>query len=311
MNIIFVPKRVGRRGAYRLRSKGIYTFLGLFVTLPVLLGIGGYVLGQQDSGLGPTALISVFSKELQTQRQELNDARRLTTDTMDALAMRLGNLQAHVIRLDALGDRLTKMAKIENGEFDFSTEPAQGGPESSGAQASAEAVAMPEFLAALDNLSRQLDDRAQQLGLLETMMMSRNLDDEVLPAGRPIMTGWLSSYYGIRTDPFHGRKEMHKGVDFAGKMGSDVVAVAAGVVTWSSKRYGYGNLVEINHGNGYVTRYGHNQQIMVKVGDTVKKGQVLSKMGSTGRSTGPHVHFEVLKDGENVDPIKYIRAAAD
>ena len=310
MNIIFVPKRVGRRGAYRMRSKGIYTFIGLFVTLPVLLGIGGFVLGKQDTELGPTALLSVFHKELQSQRKDLSEAQRMTTDTMDALAMRLGNLQAHVIRLDALGDRLTKMAKIENGEFDFSSEPAQGGPEAAG-QSTAESVAMPEFLAALDNLSKQLDDRAQQLGLLETMMMSRSLEDEVVPAGRPIMTGWLSSYYGIRTDPFHGRKEMHKGIDFAGKMGSDVVSVASGVVTWAGKRYGYGNLVEINHGNGYVTRYGHNQNVLVKVGDTVKKGQVLAKMGSTGRSTGPHVHFEVLKDGQSVDPITYINTASN
>lgn len=293
-----------------MRSKGIYTFIGLFVTLPVLLGIGGYVLGKQDSELGPTALLAVFNKELVSQRKDLTEARQMTTDTMDALAMRLGNLQAHVIRLDALGDRLTKMAKIENGEFDFTTEPAQGGPESAG-QTTAESVDMPEFLAALDNLSKQLDDRAQQLGLLETMIMSRNLEDEVLPAGRPILNGWLSSYYGIRTDPFHGRKEMHKGIDFAGKMGSDVVAVAAGVVTWASKRYGYGNLVEINHGNGYVTRYGHNQDIIVKVGDRINKGQILAKMGSTGRSTGPHVHFEVLKDGQNVDPISYIRTASN
>jgi murein DD-endopeptidase MepM/ murein hydrolase activator NlpD len=130
-----------------------------------------------------------------------------------------------------------------------------------------------------------------------------------VPAGRPITSGWLSSYFGIRTDPFTGKKERHKGLDFAGKLGSDVVAVASGVVTWAGRRYGYGNLVEINHGNGYSTRYGHNDKITVKVGDAVKKGQIIAKMGSTGRSTGPHVHFEVLHKGKQVDPMSYIKTA--
>lgn len=310
MNIIFVPKRVGRSGTYRLKSTAIYSVIAIFVALPVGLGIGGYLLGKQDSELGPTALLEGFQQELTQQRQEIAKARHMTSETMDALAMRLGNLQAHVIRVDALGDRLTKMANLESGEFDFSALPAQGGPESQN-HSETPSIDLPEFTVALNTLSSQLDDRAQQLGLLETMMMSRSLQEEVVPAGRPIGKGWLSSYYGMRTDPFTGRKEHHGGIDFAGKKGSDVVAVAAGVITWASRRYGYGNLVEVNHGNGYATRYGHNDGIVVKVGDTIKKGQVISKMGSTGRSTGPHVHFEVLKDGKAVDPLKYINAARE
>ena len=141
------------------------------------------------------------------------------------------------------------------------------------------------------------------------MLMTRNLQAEVIPAGRPITRGWLSSYYGMRTDPFSGRRAHHSGIDFAGKMGSDVVTVAAGVVTYSGRRSGYGNLVEINHGKGYVTRYGHNSELLVEVGETVKKGQIIAKMGSSGRSTGPHVHFEVLVNGRAVDPKKYILAS--
>jgi murein DD-endopeptidase MepM/ murein hydrolase activator NlpD len=308
MNIIFVPKRVGRTGTYRLKSTAIYSLIAVFVALPVGLGVGGYMLGKQDSELGPVALVEGFQQELAKQRQEIARAHRMTSDTMDALAMRLGKLQAHVIRVDALGERLTEMAQIESGEFDFSALPAQGGPETR-KQGEGEPVSVPEFTIALNELSSQLDDRAQQLGLLETMMMSRSLQDEVVPAGRPIGKGWLSSYYGMRTDPFTGRKEMHKGMDFAGKKGSDVISVAAGVITWAGRRYGYGNLVEVNHGNGYSTRYGHNEKIVVKVGQTIKKGDIISKMGSTGRSTGPHVHFEVLKEGKQVDPIKYINAA--
>ncbi|UCE89604.1 MAG: M23 family metallopeptidase, partial [Pseudomonadota bacterium] len=135
------------------------------------------------------------------------------------------------------------------------------------------------------------------------------LQAEVMPAGRPVKRGWLSSYFGKRTDPFTGRRVHHAGVDFAGKLGSDVVAVAAGVVTYSGKRYGYGNLVEIDHGNGYSTRYGHNRENLVKVGDTLKKGHLIAKMGSSGRSTGPHVHFEVLLNGRAVNPKKYVHAS--
>jgi murein DD-endopeptidase MepM/ murein hydrolase activator NlpD len=141
------------------------------------------------------------------------------------------------------------------------------------------------------------------------MMMNRNLQAEVKPAGRPITRGWLSSYFGSRTDPFTGRRAHHSGIDFAGKMGSDIVVVAAGVVTFSGRRSGYGNLVEVNHGNGYVTRYGHCSKNLVKVGTTVKKGQVIAKMGTSGRSTGPHVHFEVLYNGRAVDPKRYIHAS--
>ena len=199
------------------------------------------------------------------------------------------------------------MAKLDGGEFNFSQSPAQGGPVAT-SELSAE-MQVPDFMVSLKNLSQQLDDRNQQLSVLETLMMNRNLQAEVMPAGRPITRGWLSSYFGIRTDPFNGRRVHHKGVDFAGKMGSDVVSVAAGVVTYSGKRSGYGNLVEINHGNGYSTRYGHSSELLVKVGDTVKKGQKVAKMGTSGRSTGPHVHFEVLLNGRAVNPKKYIHAS--
>jgi len=310
MNIIFVPNRGGRYNTYRFGSK----FLLLTAVVGVFMISGfisaGYYLGRFQAGqeAGPAVILSTFKKELFDQRQEVDEARRTASDNMDALALRLGRLQSHVIRLDALGERLTKMANLDKGEFDFSTEPAQGGPENEGGEESA-SVDMVGFTAKLDTLTQQMDNRAQQLALLETMLMNRGLQKEVVPAGRPVTSGWLSSYFGIRTDPFTGRNEHHYGLDFAGKLGSDVVAVASGVVTWAGKRYGYGNLVEINHGNGYSTRYGHNEKVNVKVGDAVKKGQIIAKMGSTGRSTGPHVHFEVLHYGKAVDPMGYIRTS--
>jgi murein DD-endopeptidase MepM/ murein hydrolase activator NlpD len=138
--------------------------------------------------------------------------------------------------------------------------------------------------------------------------MNSNLGEIIHPMGQPVKHGFISSLYGMRNDPFTGKRTMHKGVDFAGKEGSDVVAVAAGVVTQASMQSGYGMLVEINHGKGYVTRYGHNKELLVEVGDRVKPGQVIGKMGSTGRSTGPHVHFEVLLNDKVVNPTKYIKA---
>lgn len=306
MNIIFIGKRGSRTKALKLGSPGMVAALVLALTvIPGVLFFGGYQIAQWLAPGADDVLVSAWQQEMATQRTEVADARRKVNEDMDALAVRLATLQAKMIRLDALGERLTEMAKLDKGEFDFSKQPAVGGPESG---VEVESLTAPDFLHSLDDLSQQLDDRAQQLGLLETMIMSRNLQKEVRPAGRPIKSGWISSYYGMRTDPFTGRNEFHKGMDFAGKEGSDVVSVGAGVVTWAGDRYGYGKLVEINHGNGYSTRYGHNEEILVNVGDTVKKGEILALMGSTGRSTGPHVHFEVLYKGKSVDPKKYAMA---
>ena len=267
----------------------------------------GYQLGVSYMKSNPDDLSVAIQAEMDSQRLALKEVTRNAEENMDALALRLGKLQAHVIRLDALGERLTTMAKLDKGEFDFEQAPAQGGPIAK--SDAANQISVPDFMRSLDALSEQLEDRSQQLEVLEDMIMTRNLEAEVVPAGRPIKRGWLSSYFGMRTDPFNGRRVHHSGVDFAGKMGSDVVSVAAGVVTFSGRKSGYGNLVEVNHGKGYVTRYGHNSKNLVNVGETVKKGQVVAAMGTTGRSTGPHVHFEVLYNGRAVNPKKYIHAS--
>jgi murein DD-endopeptidase MepM/ murein hydrolase activator NlpD len=209
-------------------------------------------------------------------------------------------MQANVIRLNALGQRLVKVAKLDAKEFDFKNPPAYGGP----VEKDSETVI--DLDGVIADLDRQLSSREAQLDVLEEVIMNRQLKNESKPRGRPIVKGWTSSYYGKRTDPFTGKPAMHKGMDFAGKEGSKVIAVASGVVTWAGERYGYGELIEINHGNGYTTRYGHNKELLVEVGDTIEKGQAISLMGSTGRSTGPHVHFEVLKNDRQVNPSKYV-----
>jgi murein DD-endopeptidase MepM/ murein hydrolase activator NlpD len=307
MNVLLISKRFGSSACLCLTKGKLLTAASLLlVVIPVISLYAGYQLAGGSVPLGAAETALVINQELDKQQQEINEARRVAEENLNALTMRLGEMQAHVFRLDALGQRLTRMAELDSGEFDFSIPPAQGGPEG---EALADSVALPDFMAQLDDLARQLENREQQLNVLENLLMSRNLHEEVFPAGRPITTGWLSSNYGVRSDPFTGKPEFHKGVDLAGKEGSDIIAVAAGVVTWADKRYGYGNLVEINHGNGYVTRYGHAKELLVKVGETVKKGQKIAYMGNTGRSTGPHVHFEVWVDGHTVDPAKYLQAS--
>ncbi len=219
------------------------------------------------------------------------------------MAVRLGAMNAHVIRLDALGKRLTEMADIDNREFDFDSDPPTGGPESDGEGVSAQ---IPDLTAMFDRLDKRVELRDSQLAALENVILARDLKKQIHPEGRPVNQGFISSYFGEREDPFTGREAYHKGVDFAGSAGEDVVAVAAGVVTWAGERSGYGTLVEINHGDGYVTRYAHNERTLVNVGDTVKRGQKIALMGSTGHSTGPHVHFEVLRNGRQVNPLSFI-----
>ena len=309
MNILVVSKRLGGSACLCLnRGRIIALATAVFLALPSIALYTGYRMGTQEAPTGPASFSHGLSGELARQRDEILEAKRVAKENINALTLRLGQMQAHVIRLDALGQRLTRIAGLDSGEFDFSNPPAQGGPDE-GSVLSSESTALPDFMSQLDELAQQLQDREEQLSVLESMIMNRNLQAEVLPAGRPITKGWISSKYGIRSDPFTGKPEFHKGLDLAGKEGSDVVAVAAGVVTWAGKRYGYGNLVEINHGKGYVTRYGHAKEVLIKVGDTVKKGQLIAKMGNTGRSTGPHVHFEVWLNGRTVDPMKYVQAS--
>ncbi len=307
MNIILFTTVHGRPGSLNLsRPQFFMPFLAGVMLFCSLLMYTGYKLAGTAGSDEPAVAFNDWRADMESQRRAVDQARRSSQAHLDALALRLAQLQAQVMRLDGMGQRLVEVAKLDKGEFDFEQLPAQGGP--------VEATELhtyepPDFMHELDELSAQLDDRERQLSVLENLVLDRSLSEQGYPSGRPVTSGWLSSHFGKRTDPFTGRPSRHEGVDFAGKLGADVVASAAGVVTWSGKRSGYGNLVEINHGNGFVTRYGHNQKNLVSVGDTVKKGQVIGKMGSSGRSTGPHVHYEVHRNGRAVDPSRYLSAS--
>ena len=249
---------------------------------------------------------SGIADELDAHRDNIDAIRERNEDTLDALALRIAQMNARIIRLDALGRRLTDMADIDDGEFDFDSAPALGGPE----EPMAGSAEIPDLVDAMRSLDGQLASREAQLDVLEAVIMNQQLKERVYPQGRPVKAGWISSYFGKRTDPFTGKPANHTGIDFAGKLGAEVVAVADGVVTWSGDRYGYGIMVEINHGNGYSTRYAHNSENLVDVGDEVKKGQQVALMGRTGRATGPNLHFEVLRNGRRVNPVNFIRESS-
>lgn len=221
-----------------------------------------------------------------------------------ALTLKLAELQSQVLRLNALGDRLATENKIPDKEFNFQRQPPSGGPVLSTDEVNQKTLG--ELLLEISALENQLKTEEKQLNALESLTLGHHIQKDSYLSGRPIGKGWLSSYYGIRKDPFSGKPAMHKGVDFAGKEDGPIIATASGVVSWADERYGYGQLIEIDHGDGYKTRYGHNKTLLVKVGDVVEKGQTIARMGSTGRSTGPHVHYEILRNDKQINPIKYV-----
>ena len=310
MNVVIFGKGLGKPRQLSLSGPvAVAAILMLAGVISAAGFFGGHwYAAATGSGVSSNELVGLTG-ELQRAREQIDAIRQENEDTLDAMAIRIAQMNARMIRLDALGRRLTEMANLEDGEFDFDEPPAMGGPEEPVATGSN--VAVPDVVEAMQSLDLQLDNREAQLGVLESVIANQNLKQRVYPQGRPVSSGWISSYFGKRTDPFTGKPANHTGIDFAGKSGADVVAVADGVVTWSSKRYGYGLMVEINHGNGYTTRYAHNSENLVSVGDEVKKGQIVARMGDTGRATGPNLHFEVLRDGRRMNPVNFIRSASN
>jgi len=228
----------------------------------------------------------------------------LNKQQLTALTMKLAELQSHVLRLNALGGRLADNANIPEKEFNLHKLPPSGGPSATRADISKKSFA--QLLVEITQLENSLNHKENQLNMLESLTLGHHIENTRYLSGRPISKGWLSSYYGIRKDPFNGKPSMHKGIDFAGKEDGEIIATASGVVSWADDSYGYGLLIEINHGDGLKTRYGHNKKLLVNVGDVVGKGQVIARMGSTGRSTGPHVHYEILRNNKQINPIKFV-----
>jgi len=285
--------------------------LGVIAVIVVVAGVGGggYWYGRTvaPSREMSREALSRIESVLAQERKSLDDASRESQAQLDAFAARVGEMQAEILRLNALGERLVDMADLDSEEFDFESPPSVGGPEDVGA---ANATSLDELMGETKDMVALISDRKRKLEQLEQSIMEKDLEKQATPSGWPIRSGYISSKFGYRRNPTGGRTRFHTGVDFASKRGTPVHATADGVVVFSGWRSGYGRLVEIRHVDGMITRYAHNQTNLVAQGEMVEKGQVIAKLGSTGHSTGPHVHFEVRIDDQAVNPLKYIRTTS-
>ena len=228
---------------------------------------------------------------------------------LDAYAKELGELQARMMRLDAQSERLAKIA----GEKDksLSKKPNQktgnllpanrGGP-----LVNAHPMTEPSLQAAILELTQAVDARDDSLSSIEAKILQQSVLKDMLPNSNPINAAYNSSSYGWRIDPFNGNKAFHEGLDFTANTGTPIRAAADGIVLSADLGGAYGKLVKIEHGAGLETRYAHASKLLVKAGDRVVKGQIIAEVGSTGRSTGPHLHYEIRLNGESLDPRRYL-----
>ncbi|MCG7640559.1 M23 family metallopeptidase [Alteromonas sp. MmMcT2-2] len=241
------------------------------------------------------ARVRLAQTEVNERQKDVEALKHQTTVKLQALLSHVAELSAQATLLDEKGKQIATELGMSAADLDAFVP-----------------VSIPDnlqddpILHEIAKLEQSLDLKSQQLSMLESLVRGHHIHEQSQLSGRPIESGWLSSYYGMRADPFTGEPTMHKGLDFAGKAGENVVATAAGIVTWAGDRYGYGQLVEIDHGDGFVTRYGHNDTLTVSIGDVVTKGEPIAKMGNTGRSTGVHVHYEVIRNGKQVDPLPFV-----
>jgi murein DD-endopeptidase MepM/ murein hydrolase activator NlpD len=305
MNIILVSNRLAKSRSISLGGVQIALLLVLFSVL--MLG-AAFTLQYALVRFAPEGL----SDEIRTILSEVhNDEQQkqqiYLQNSLDAMAIRVGQMQAQVQRLDALGARLTKLAGMKPGEFQFSEPPAMGGP----------LVAFPEdkmtesgLKQQMDRLSHIVNDRSDKLTALKTQLLQNQLSRRLLPSMPPVHSGYYSSNFGWRIDPFTGAPALHEGVDFVANAGTPIYASAGGVVDYAGLDGSYGNMVEIDHGNNIVTRYAHASKVLVKVGQVVRRGQEIAEVGSTGRSTGNHLHFEVRYKGVAQNPVRFLQKSA-
>jgi murein DD-endopeptidase MepM/ murein hydrolase activator NlpD len=306
MDIILVSNRLAKARSVTLTR----AHLIVLATLALLLFVGAVLTAQY-------AIVRLqpgrISNELRTwlaaaQQDEQKQQQAYMRESLDTMAKRLGQMQAQLLRLDTLGARLAKMTGMKPQEFSFEQAPAQGGPYlPAPMQADVSLSNMSQQLATLSSL---LGDRSDKLVALETLLMQDSLNKRLLPSVAPITDGWYSSNFGWRVDPFTGKNAMHEGVDFMVQAGTPIYASAGGVVVYAEYHPQYGNMVEIDHGNDIITRYAHASKLLVKVGAVVRRGQVIAKVGSTGRSTGNHLHFEVRYKGLAQNPVRFLQKAA-
>lgn len=298
-NIIIVSKHLRAPKKINLADRRTAYLFGSISMLAVMALFGlGYVA---KLGVGELQL-SRLQAQVAQQNRQIAEIQAASQRDMNAMALRLAELQAQANRLNALGIRLSRDSKLQGEEFNFDRLPGSGGEEASGN------VSESELEDSLKQIQAEFETSAQQLSVLESMLFEKELEQKSQPTTRPA-EGYVTSGFGYRMHPVYGGRAHHNGIDFDANIGDPVRSAGNGLVKYAGWKSGFGNVVEIDHQNGYVTVYGHNSAFTVKEGDVVRAGQVIAKAGSTGRSTGPHVHFEVHKEGRPINPQAFLNQA--
>lgn len=309
MQIIVLHPRFSTK-TVTLTKRHIVAIGGLF--LCAVLAVASLLYYLALAHAGSVRLPFVAQALAATGQDDAGRKDRYMRENLTAMAVKLGEMQAQLMRLDALGERVQGLAGVKPEEFNFKEMPPRGGvdPAITGRPGNARELSMQEFQKTLDALASDLEQRADYLNVVESSLMADKIRFKLLPTIKPVNISYNASSFGWRLDPFNGRSAFHEGLDFAAPSGTPIVAAAGGVVIASEYHHQYGNMLEIDHGNQLVTRYAHASRLLAQVGDIVKRGQHVADLGSTGRSTGPHLHFEVLLKGVPQDPHKFLIAGA-
>jgi murein DD-endopeptidase MepM/ murein hydrolase activator NlpD len=301
MNIILVSEHLAKARTITLGPLHLILAAATVVSIVIVMaGLLHYALLRLAPGLDAPHLESFFVTRDERQEKSPFDLR----ENINAMAIRVGQLQAQLLRLDSLGDRLARIAGFKPQDLLFSEMPGQGGATP---VLPRQDLSLGDLTQQLDLLARQLDDRGDRLGILESLFTFDRAKAQLVPTMLPVEAGWHSSNYGWRIDPFTGQRAFHEGIDFMAEQGTPIHAAAAGVVAYSGFHPQYGNMVEIDHGNGLITRYAHASKRLVNMGDVVLRGAKIAEVGKTGRATGTHLHFEVRRRGAPQNPTRFLR----
>ena len=300
MNIILVSDSLAKSRSMTLSQGQVFLIAFGILVAGFMLAMATYVATMKFAVDLRNPYLRALMASLHQDEQKRSEAQ--VKENLDALAAKVGELQARILRLDAFGERLAKAAGIKREEFRFDEKPGQGGP----VVPLGPDLTVPEFQRMLDDMSRLVDDRSEKLGVLDSFFMDDRLARKTVPTTMPVTGGYYSSNYGYRLDPITGHSEFHTGVDIVAGIGTKVMAAAGGVVSFSGTMPEYGNVVDVDHDNGLTSRYAHLSKRLVKAGDVVMKGQLIALVGNTGRTTGPHLHFEVREKGIPLNPNKFL-----
>jgi murein DD-endopeptidase MepM/ murein hydrolase activator NlpD len=289
------------RAVHLSGTKLVLTFLGLSFGLMVAaasLYHWVFLKGAREGWPVVGTLVKLVVKDEFEQRD------RFMRENLDAMARRLGEMQAKLVQLEALGERVSGLAGVNSAELKVA--PGRGG-----ALVSGHPLSMQELQATLSDLDQLTSQNTDLLTVMESRLFDQKIRNMMVPTQQPVKAGHVGSSFGWRIDPFTGRSALHTGLDFQADPGTPILAAAGGVVVAQEVHPAYGNMVEIDHGNDLITRYAHASKVWVKIGDLVKRGQKIADVGTTGRSTGPHLHFEVMVQGVPQDPQKFLAAGRD